>query len=290
MKISRDARNKYEFAEFKFSEKGNIEFNGNIHLVRMFVQKLNQKRDLINYPEIAIRIGEFNGMALMYDINKFLFNLYKEKTQNLQLNNELYEFLENKIGSSKLEEAIYSLIEEFPPDIVYHEEEKIEEFLKDEIGGVENKIHFIDEFVNLWLGNMNPSYSPFIELFDDESLEKRTAYREIVDEVSNFFEEKDTFGPNNQNLIGMLKEPVEKYPHSIREQLMYIHDNWGSVLGNYMFQILIALDIIREEEMLRGLGPGESEVYEYDSMEIENYTVDKEWMPKVVMIAKNIYV
>jgi len=46
MKISRDARNKYEFAEFKFSEKGNIEFNGNIHLVRMFVQKLNQKRDL----------------------------------------------------------------------------------------------------------------------------------------------------------------------------------------------------------------------------------------------------
>ena len=57
----------------------------------------------------------------------------------------------------------------------------------------------------------------------------------------------------------MLKEPAEKYPHSIREQLMYIHDNWGSLLGNYTFQILIALDIIREEEMLRGLGPGESE-------------------------------
>ncbi|MHA1242717.1 MAG: hypothetical protein ACTSQU_18320, partial [Promethearchaeota archaeon] len=77
----------------------------------------------------------------------------------------------------------------------------------------------------------------------------------------------------------MLKEPVEKYPHSIREQLEYIHDSWGSVLGKYTFQILIALDIIREEEMLRGLGPGESEAYEYDSMEIENYTLDKEWMP-----------
>ncbi len=157
MKISRDARNKYEFAEFKFSEKGNIEFNGNIHVVRMLVQKLNQKRDLINYPEIAIRIGEFNGMALIYEINKFLYNLYKEETQNSLLNNELYEFLEKKIGSSKLNGAIYSLIEEFPPDIVYQEEEKIEEFLKDEVGGVENEIHFIDEFVNLWLGNMNPS-------------------------------------------------------------------------------------------------------------------------------------
>ena len=229
-------------------------------------------------------------MALMYEINKFLFNLYKEETQNLQLNTELYKFLVNKIGSSKLEEAIYSLVEEFPPDIVYQEEEKIEAFLKDEVGGVENEIHFVDEFVNLWLGNMNPSYSPFIELFDDELLEKRTAYREIINEVSNFFEEKAKFGPNNQNLIEMLKEPVEKYPHSIQEQLLHIHDTWGSVLGKYMFQILIALDIIREEEMLRGLGPGESEAYEYDSMEIENYTIDKEWMPKVVMLAKNIYV
>ena len=290
MKISRDARNKYEFAEFKFSEKGNIEFNGNIHLVRMFVQKLNQKRDLINFPEIAIRIGEFNGMALIYEINKFLYNLYKEETQNLQLNNELYDFLEKKIGGSKLEKAIYSLIEEFPPDIVYQEEEKIEAFLKNKVEGVENEIHFVDEFVNLWLGNMNPSYSPFIELFDDESLEKRTAYREIVDEISNFFEEKAKFGPTNQNLIEMLKEPLEKYPHSIREQLTYIHDSWGSVLGKYTFQILIALDIIREEEMLRGLGPGESEAYEYDSLEIENYTLDKEWMPKVIMIAKNTYV
>ncbi|MHA1391647.1 MAG: hypothetical protein ACTSQT_05335, partial [Promethearchaeota archaeon] len=157
MKISRDARNKYEIAEFKFSDKGNIEFDGNIHLVRKFVQKLNQKRDLINYPEIAIRIGKFNGMALMYEINKFLFNLYKEETQNSQLNNELYEFLENKIGNSKLEEAIYSLVKEFPPDIVYQEEKKVEEFLKDEVGGVENEIHFVDEFLNLWLGNMNPS-------------------------------------------------------------------------------------------------------------------------------------
>ena len=290
MKISRDARNKYEFAEFKFSEKGNLEFNGDIHLIRMFVQKLNQKRDLINYPEIAIRIGEFNGMALMYEINKFMFNLYKEETQNLQLNNELYDYLKKKIGSSKLEEAIYSLVEEFPPNIIYQEEEKIEKFLKDKVEGIENEIHFVDEFVNLWLGNMNSSYSPFIELFDDESLEKRTAYRDIIPEITNFFEEKAKFGPNNQNLIEMLKEPLEKYPHSIREQLVYIHDNWGSVLGKYTFQILIALDIIREEEMLRGLGPGESEVYEYDSKELENFTIDKEWMPKVVMIAKNVYV
>ena len=290
MKISRDARNKYELNDFKFTERGNIEFEGDTHLVRLFVQKLNQKRDLINYPELAVRTGEFNGMALMYDIKKYLLELYRQETKNDFLSLELFDYLKDKVGDLKLEKAIHSLIEEFPPEKVYREETNIEEFLYEEVEGVGNKIHFVDEFINLWFGNSNPSYSPFIDLFDDESLEKRTAYREIIDEITNFFENKTKFGPNNQNLIEMLNEPAIKYPHSIREQLEYIHENWGELIGKYLFKILIAIDIIREEELLRGLGPGKSEAYDYDAFELENYTLDKEWMPKVVMIAKNVYV
>ncbi|NVM46132.1 MAG: alpha-amylase [Candidatus Lokiarchaeota archaeon] len=290
MKISRDARNKYELNDFKFTERGNIEFEGDTHLVRLFVQKLNQKKDLINYPELAVRIGEFNGMALMYEIKKYLLELYRHETKNDLLILELFDYLKDKVGDLKLDKAIHSLIEEFPPEKVYQEEVNIEEFLKEEVNGVGNKIHFVDEFIALWFGNSNPSYSPFIELFDDESLEKRTAYREIIDEITNFFEEKTRFGPNNQNLIEMLTEPAIKYPHSIREQLEYIHENWGELVGKYLFKILVAIDIIREEELLRGLGPGKSEAYDYDAFELENYTLDKEWMPKVVMIAKNVYV
>ncbi|GAG92577.1 unnamed protein product, partial [marine sediment metagenome] len=231
-----------------------------------------------------------NGMALMYEIKKYLLELYRQETKNNLLTLELFDYLKDKIGDLKLNEAIQSLIEEFPPEKVYQEEVNIEDFLKEEVEGVGNEIHFVDEFINLWVGNSNPSYSPFIDLFDDESLEKRTAYREIIDEITNFFEDKTRFGPNNQNLIEMLNEPVIKYPHSIREQLEYIHENWGELIGNYLFKILIAIDIIREEELLRGLGPGKSEAYDYDAFELENYTLDKEWMPKVVMIAKNVYV
>ena len=290
MKISRDARNKYELNDFKLSERGNIEFEGDIHLVRLFVQKLNQKRDLINYPELAVRIGEFNGMALMYEIKKYLLDLYREETENESLTLELFDHLKEKIGELRLNKAISSLIEEFPPEKIYQGDINIEEFLKEEIQGVGNEIQFVDEFINLWLGNSNPSYSPFIELFDDESLEKRTAYREIIGEITEFFDDKTKFGPNNLNLIEMLNEPAVKYPHSIREQLEYIHENWGELIGKFLFKILIAIDIIREEEMMRGLGPGKSEAYDYDAFEIENYTLDKDWMPKVVMIAKNIYV
>ena len=290
MKISRDARNKYELNDFKFTERGNIEFEGDTHLVRLFVQKLNQKRDLINYPELAIRIGEFNGMALMYEIKKNLLELYRLETKNESLTLELFDYLKDAVGDLRLNKAIHSLIEEFPPEKVYQEEVNIEEFLKEEVEGVGNKIHFVDEFINVWFGNSNPSYSPFLELFDDESLEKRTAYREIIEEITNFFDDKTRFGPNNLNLIEMLNEPVVKYPHSIREQLEYIYENWGELVGKYLFKILIAIDIIREEELMRGFGPGKSEAYDYDAFELENYTLDKEWMPKVVMMAKNVYV
>ncbi len=290
MKISRDARNKYELNDFKLSERGNIEFGGDIHLVRLFVQKLNQKRDLINYPELAVRIGEFNGMALMYEIKKYLLDLYREETENEFLTLELFDHLKEKIGDLRLNKAIYSLIEEFPPEKIYQGDINVEDFLKEEVQGIGNNIQFVNEFIDLWLGNSNPSYSPFIELFDDESLEKRTAYREIIGEITIFFDDRNRFGPNNLNLIEMLNEPAVKYPHSIREQLEYIHENWGELIGKYLFKILIAIDIIREEEMLRGLGPGKSEAYDYDAFEIENYTLDKDWMPKVVMIAKNIYV
>ncbi|MHA1460082.1 MAG: alpha-amylase family glycosyl hydrolase [Promethearchaeota archaeon] len=290
MKISRDARNKYELNDFKLSERGNIEFGGDIHLVRLFVQKLNQKRDLINYPELAVRIGEFNGMALMDEIKKYLLDLYREETKSESLTLELFDHLKEKIGDLRLNKAIYSLIEEFPPEEIYQGDVKVEEFLKEEVQGVGNNVQFVNEFINLWLDNSNPSYSPFIELFDDESLEKRTAYREIIDEITNFFDDRNKFGPSNLNLIEMLNEPAVKYPHSIREQLEYIHENWGELIRKYLFKILIAIDIIREEETLRGLGPGKSEAYDYDAFEVENYTLDKDWMPKVVMIAKNIYV
>ncbi len=290
MKISRDARTRYELDGFKFTERGNIEFGGDTHIVRMFVQKLNQKRDLINYPEIAIRIGEFNGMVIMYEVKRYVLDLYKQATNNEFLTLELFDYLKDKIGDSRLNKAIYSLVEEFPPEKIYQEKVDIEGFLDEEVQGVGNKINYIDEFINLWLGNNNPSYSPFIELFDDESLEKRTAYREIIDETTNFFDEKARFGPNDLNLIEMLNEPAIKYPHSIREQLEYIHENWGDLIGKYLFQILIAIDIIREEELMRGFGSGKSEAYDYDAFELENYTLDKEWMPKVVMIAKNVYV
>ncbi|MEJ2251444.1 MAG: alpha-amylase family glycosyl hydrolase, partial [Candidatus Lokiarchaeota archaeon] len=190
----------------------------------------------------------------------------------------------------KVEKAIKKLVEEYPPNKIYKRKVNVDEFLDQEIHGEKNKYRFQEEFINLWLANSNPSFSPYIDLFDDDLLEKNSIYPEITKEIQSFFEEKPKFGPKDQNLIDMLKEPMEKYPNSIKNQLEFIRENWAHLIGKYSRLILVALDLIREEEQFRGLGPGESRVLEYGDLEYENFTPDKEWMPKVVMIAKNTFV
>ncbi|MBD3255248.1 MAG: alpha-amylase [Candidatus Lokiarchaeota archaeon] len=289
MKISREARTKYQIDEYDFDEKGNLFFDGKVHLVRSLVKKLNEKRDLISFPELAIRTGQFNGMSLIFEINHYFLNKYREKNKEISLKNQLFEHLKETIGYEELYEATKTLVDEFPPEKIYTKKKDIDKFLKKKEGDIERTAKYLDEFVNLWLANINPAFSPYLELFDDYKLEKKTVYKKIVDEIESFFEDLPKFGPKNQNLIKMLKDPYKEHPHSIKEQLEYIYEEWGSILDVYTYRILIALDLIREEEMFRGLGPGESKVIEYDVLD-ENYTPDKEWMPKVIMIAKNIYV
>ena len=290
MKILRDARKKYHLSEFTFSDLGNLIFSGDIYTIRKFIQKINEKKDLINYPELAIKAAYFNAMTLIYEIYDALIEKYKKDTQNEDITEELYDHLENVFGTDELKESIEELINEFPPEQIYEDKIKLDVFLEQKTNGIKNEKRLLNEVITLWLGNENPSFVPYVEFFDDEKLEKKTDYREIVSEISKFFESKQKYGPNNQNLIEMLKAPFELYPHSLKEQLEYIYKNWNELLDEFNYKILLALDLIREEEQFRGLGPGKSKAYEYDMMEGENFTPDKDWMPKVVMLAKNVYV
>lgn len=291
MKVSREARSKYNLDKFDFTDRGDILFDGNLYKVRQFVQKLNQKRDLINYPEKAIKIGYFNGMVLISEISQYMINFYEEQNETFSMHQELYDYLKKNIGQKKLDGTIKNLVKEFPPKQIYDKKIKIDEYLEKKTNDVKNKALLTEEFIKLWVSNTNPSFSPYLELFDDDLLEKEPIYQEIVKNIQTFFrKEAPPLEKTNQSLVKTLKSPFKKHPQSIKKQLTYIHEEWGDFLGTYAMMILTALDLIREEEMMRGLGPGEAQVLEYGELEYENFTPDKDWMPKVVMIAKHTYV
>lgn len=93
----------------------------------------------------------------------------------------------------------------------------------------------------------------------------------------------------------MLRSPAIAVPHSLSGQLEYIRQKWASLLGNYLYRLLGSLDLIREEQRMIFIGGNTPTVVPefglgYQNLDIERFSPDSDWMPKVIMIAKNTYV
>jgi len=57
-----------------------------------------------------------------------------------------------------------------------------------------------------------------------------------------------SFGPDNENLIMMLRKPALTHPHSLSAQLEFLRTRWSGVLGSLLFRLLRSQDLIKEEE------------------------------------------
>jgi len=293
--ISRKARDLYQFDESLYSLSGNVIFL-NFHAARLFAQRMNEKRDLINFPDHAIKAGQINAMGLIDEILHYVVGLYRDE-KNPKVMQQALDWLYEKSGRQKVDEALRKFAEEFPAGAVYRGEVETESYLEGETAGVSHRLVVLEEMVMLWLGNRNPAFSPFLELFDDSALEENTSYLQIIETLHSFFDQQPFFGPDHQNLLDMLRSPALAVPHSLSGQLAYIREKWGYLLGSYLLRLLSSLDLIKEEEIaeLRRMASwsrAPAEVYEFLGMEEEpeHFSFDLEWMPKLVLMAKNVYV
>ncbi len=294
--VSRQARDKYQFDESLFSLSGNVIF-ANFRAARLFAQKINARRDLVSFPEQALRAGQLNAMGFIDEILHMVVNLYRQQKNPIVMADAL-DWLYGMLGKDSVDNTLRCFAEEFPPLAVYRREVSLEEYLQgttEQLPGVKvtNQQIVLEEMLLLWLANVNPAFTPFMELFDDTVLDKDTAYIQIMAALHSFFETQPPFGPDNQNLIDMLRAPALAVPHSLFGQLEFIRQRWGYLLGQYLYRLLSSLDLIREEEKpMFGPGAGPSRVYEFTGLEFEpeRFSQDKDWMPSLVLIAKNAYV
>jgi glycosidase len=293
--ISKKARDLYQFDESLFSLTGNVIFL-NFHAARLFVAKINEKRDLITFPDQAVKAGHINAMGLIDEILHYVVGLYRGE-KNARVVQQALDLLYEKLGKQKVDEALQKFADEFPVVAVYRREVEGDTYLEGETAGVPHRLIVLEEMLMLWLANMNPAFSPFIELFDDIELEKDTSYLQIIEALHPFFDDQPFFGPDHQNLVDMLRSPALAAPHSLSGQLAYIRDKWGYLLGPYLLRLLSSLDLIKEEEIaewrrMAFWGRAPAEVYEFlgTEEEPERFSFDLDWMPKLVLMAKNVYV
>jgi len=288
--ISRQSRDRYQFDQSIYSISGNV-ILANFHAARQFAQKMNLQRDLVNYPERAVRAGQINAMGLLDEIMHIVIGQFR-KQHNLQVFSEALTWLDGMLGEKEVDQMLQQFINEFPPIAVYNKIISAEKYLNESSDGVHNRQLVLEELLVLWLANKNPALAPYIELFDDSRLKKESAYAQVFSLLHAFFETQPQYGPDQQNLIDMLRSPAIAVPHSLEGQLEYIRQRWGLFLGKYLYRLLSSLDLIKEEQKSIFFGPGPARVYDFSGAEIEaeRFSPDKDWMPSLVLLAKNAYV
>ncbi len=159
----------------------------------------------------------------------------------------------------------------------------------------------IEELIYVFTHNANPAINPLLELVDDEPLEP-TAYKNLIASLNSFFAQTANTAPNIQgsgdSLFDILRAPSEASPDSLEGQLQFILAKWGGLLGEtFVSRIIRGIDFLREEVIRQHLAHGDFKpdvpLQSYSGgeyQEYERYSPDKEWMPKLVLIAKNSYV
>jgi len=288
--ISRKARDRYGFDQTLFAIQGNVIF-ADFRAALTFAQKMNATRDLARFPERTVKAGQINAMGLIDEILHYIVAHYRDQ-KNPDVIAQALAWLEGNVGKAEVDKTLQKFTDAFPPLAVYRREITVDQYLSGETGGVPHRQIALEELLMLWLANMNPACAPYLELFDDVALEQETAYLTFLTELHTFFETQPPFGPENQNLVDMLRSPSIAAPHSLSGQLEYIRTRWGPLLGAYLYRLLSSLDFIKEEEKPVFFGPGPAlvPVYGRGVYEPERFSPDKDWMPKVVLVAKNAHV
>jgi len=285
---SRASRDKYQFDQVLFSLNGNVIF-ANFQAARQFAAQINAQKKPGDKGFVSP--GQINALGLIDEIFHLIVSEYYQE-YGKDIREALYTELISKLGKEKVESSLEAFLNEFPPVEVYQGKVSLKDYLAGETEGVSHYQLAIEELLMLWLTNANPAAEPHSELFDDSKLQKTTAYDQIIDGIKVFFKRQPFFGPENQDLVTMLRTPAIVVPQSLSGQLEYIRQHWAKYLGKLLYRLLGSLDLIKEEERTIFAGPGPTLVPDYASqdLEVERFSPDSDWMPRVVMIAKNTFV
>ena len=326
--ISRNARERYQFAESLFSYAGNVVF-ANLGACRQFAFRMNQVRDAEKHPEQAVHAGQLFAMGLIDEASHVLMAHYREQFDPEVMTSAL-NFFSAQVGPEQLDKMLLTFVEHFPGSSVIRGQQTPQQWLAGATDGTPHRAAALEELLLLWTANRNEAFRPFEELFEDKTLAEKTVYRQVTGQMPNYFATRPLVpleGAKPVTLLDLLRKPAMDSPTSLSDQLALIRKLWKPLLGDSMDRFfLMAGEILHEEELAiwamynppdpeaeararaaaaaaaarrraSGVQQWPSVVSHADvpvfgdpAHEYEKFSADTAWMPTTVLIAKSSYV
>lgn len=319
--VSKDAREKYEFEEELFSQTG-ILIVANFAASRRLAARINKKRTEENLTDKLVTPGQINALGLLHELIHIVLRNYEE-IQNPGVFSRTVNHLSEMLGGDDFVKVLEKYVELFPPLPVYKKQTTVKEYLAGSTEEKANKEIVIEELIILHLENLNPAFEALKELFNSAPLEEETAYKILIKETKTFFQKEEPAAFFGISLLDALESVILSNPYQIVEQLKSFKAFWPLDIDFPLEDlVLLGTDLLKEDARLfqGGGGEGTPPVPKYDfnkeyadrlkaalkkgqkppvelddvelsfMVEEERFTEDIDWMPNVVMIAKNTLV
>ena len=266
---------------------------------RRLADRINQWHLHSSHVVEPVQAGQLISVEVIVDVLRYIAETYCRKEVPGIIQRGL-DWSAKRQGRATVEKPPLSFVNLFPPLAVMQGRRTEDKYLQESSEIALNSETVTIEMVLLSLVMANPAFKPFSSLFDDMDLKKQCPYVPFVNSLEVFFEKQPVFSPIGMTLFNCLRTPMKAFPDSIEGQLNYIKEHWAMFLPPELLErLLLAVDILKEEEKLRGLGPGPSLVLHFakraygDDMgysEPECFSKDADWMSNLVIIAKSVYV
>ena len=242
----------------------------------------------------TVPAGDLYAMGLIEEILHVVLRQYE--MQNPGLIARLLDAAAQQFGAENLDETLLSFVTLFPPQAVYQRQQSPSVWLEGSTAGRPNREIALEELLMLWLANENPAFEPYRDLFSDAALRRQTAYLEVIASVRAAARTEPGLTSTGETMLDVLRAPLDAAPASLSGQLDYLLRRWGAILGEaFLRRVQRAQDFLAEEQSHfappAGGMTGETPLLSFDDMpEYERFSEDRDWMPRLVLLAKNTYV
>jgi len=264
-----------------------------------YSEPLNARRlnSLLQASQQAFSPGEIAAAGLLGKIFLHVVSLYLSSSPAIY--QKLDTFLAGYPGNKIANQGVRTSLTLFPTVISFHDPQRQVEYLLGDIGSAEKRHSFYTSLILIYTAESNPVFLARDGLFTVPELRSSPPYRALRSSLEAFFRAQETFQASSKSLLDFLLEPLVNHPESLSAQLEYIRLNWSKLLGPELYQeLLTGLDRIKEERSgnapLRPGPPqdplGFSKTSYLSDSDLVDFSKDRDWMPRVILLAKNIYV
>ncbi|MBT3251138.1 MAG: hypothetical protein HN729_08085 [Candidatus Marinimicrobia bacterium] len=233
--------------------------------------------------------SELYVIGLINEIFHNLMSSYLEKSYPDCLH-ELWKDINSNFTENEINNLLTQYLLEFPPEDTNISDIESKKYISENIAQSEFQSWILKEIIFQWVENENPAYQPYHVLFSNETYSQNESYSKLIKTIGVFFSKVPPLHETEFSLFEVFQQPSKNEPESILAQLQWIMENLGEHLGHFNLKMLRGLDFLKEDHKFRGDGPGPPQILSFGDEDYEAYSKDADWMPNVIIMAKNIYV